>query len=169
LPSGRSIAIIYGTMERWSWHRMRILVLALLLGVGISLAFVEGSVMAAQMALSADGAHHGPSGCDACGGGDEEGAGAGTCLSVCGSAAQGLPPADGAALPSAFRTGFQAGDLLISGQSNSPDHGPPRMGEMDDMGDMMEHCNAMMQGTDDQRPNDQWRAPPPEQPGQRPG
>jgi hypothetical protein len=38
------------------------------------------------------------------------------------------------------------------------------MGMSGDMGGMMDHCNAMMQGTDGQRPNDQWRTPQPEQP-----
>jgi len=42
-------------------------------------------------------------------------------------------------------------------------------GDMDDMGGMMEQCSTMMQGTDGQRPNDQWRTPQPEQPGQRQG
>jgi len=46
---------------------------------------------------------------------------------------------------------------------------PGGMGDMGNMGGMMEHCNAMMQGTDGQRPNDQWRAPQPEQPGQPQG
>jgi hypothetical protein len=43
------------------------------------------------------------------------------------------------------------------------------MGMSGDMGGMMDHCNAMMQGTDGQRPNDQWRSPQTEQPGQRQG
>jgi len=43
------------------------------------------------------------------------------------------------------------------------------MGMSGDMGGMMDHCNAMMQGTDGQRPNDQWRSPQPEPPGQRQG
>jgi hypothetical protein len=41
--------------------------------------------------------------------------------------------------------------------------------DMDDLGGMMEHCNQMMQAMDDgraQRPNEQWRSPEPEQPGQ---
>ena len=42
-------------------------------------------------------------------------------------------------------------------------------GDMDDMGGVMEQCSTMMQGTDGQRPNDQWRTPQPEQPGQRQG
>jgi hypothetical protein len=39
----------------------------------MSLSLVQGSVMAAEMAIAADGAHHGPSDCDGCGGGDHEG------------------------------------------------------------------------------------------------
>jgi hypothetical protein len=43
------------------------------------------------------------------------------------------------------------------------------MGMSDDMAGMMDRCSTMMQGTDGQRPNDQWRTPQPEQPGQRQG
>ena len=42
------------------------------------------------------------------------------------------------------------------------------MGRSGDMG-MREHCNAMMQGSEGQRPNDQWRTPQPGQRGQRQG
>jgi hypothetical protein len=38
------------------------------------------------------------------------------------------------------------------------------MGMSGDMGGMMEQCSTMMQNTDGQRPNDQWRSPQPEQP-----
>jgi hypothetical protein len=112
-------------MKRWSSHRTRVLLLAVLLGVGMSLFFVQGGVMAAEMAVAADGAHHGPSGCDGCGGGDHK-ADAGMCLSVCGSAAQGLVPGEPVALPPASRATFQAVHLLLDGRSNSPDHGPPK-------------------------------------------
>jgi hypothetical protein len=40
------------------------------------------------------------------------------------------------------------------------------MGMSGDMGGMMKQCSTMMQGRGGQRPNDQWRSPPPEQPGQ---
>jgi hypothetical protein len=43
------------------------------------------------------------------------------------------------------------------------------MGMSGDMAGMMEHCNEMMQAINDRhahRPNDQWRSPAPEQPGQ---
>ena len=60
----------------------------------MSLTFVQGGVMAAETAFAADDAHHGPSGCDDCGGSDHEGMDAGTCLAVCGSATQGLMPGE---------------------------------------------------------------------------
>ena len=41
-----------GTMKRWSWHQTRVLLLAILLGLGMSLSFVQGSVMAAAMAVA---------------------------------------------------------------------------------------------------------------------
>jgi hypothetical protein len=113
-------------MKRWSWHRTRVLFLAVWLGLGMSLSFVQGSVMAAQMAVAADGAHHGPSGCDGCGGSDHQ-SDAGMCLSVCGSAAQGLLPGQLMALPPASRANFQAARLLLDGRSHSPDHGPPKI------------------------------------------
>jgi hypothetical protein len=113
-------------MKRWSWHRTRVLLLAVLLGLGISLSFVPGSVMAVAMSVAADGAHHGTSGCDGCGGGDHKDMNAGTCLAVCGSAAQGLMSTEPLTLPSASRTGFQVAHLRISGQFHTPDHGPPK-------------------------------------------
>jgi hypothetical protein len=92
----------------------------------MSLSFVEGSVMAAEMDLAADGVHHGPNGCDGCGGDDGK-AEVGMCLSFCGSAAQGLPPGEPVALPSASRASYQDVDLLLGGRSHSPDHGPPKI------------------------------------------
>jgi hypothetical protein len=113
-------------MKRWSWHRRRVLLLAVLLGLGMSLSFVQGSAMAATMAVAADGAHHGSSGCDGCGGGDHKDMNAGTCLTVCASAAQGLISGELFPLPPACRTGFQVAQLLLSGQFHTPDHGPPK-------------------------------------------
>jgi hypothetical protein len=113
-------------MKRWSWHRTRVLLLTVLLGLGMSLSFVQGGVMAAEMAVAADGAHHGTSGCDGCGGSDHE-ADAGVCLSVCGSAAQGLLPGEPAALPAASKASFQVARVLLGGRSHSPDHGPPKI------------------------------------------
>ena len=64
-PSLRSILLIAAegvilsdTMKRWSWHRAQALALAVLLGLGMSLPCVQGGVMAADMAIAADGAHH---------------------------------------------------------------------------------------------------------------
>jgi len=114
-------------MKRWSWHRTRALLLAVLLGLGMSLSFVQGSLMAAEMAVAADGGQHGPSGCDGCGGSDHEDMDAGTCLAVCGTVAQGLLPGELLTLPSASRTDIQIARLHLSGQFHSPDHGPPKI------------------------------------------
>jgi hypothetical protein len=114
-------------MKRWSWHRTRVLLLAVLLGLGMSLSLVQGSVMAAEMAIAADGAHHGPSDCDGCGGGNHQGMDARTCLAVCGMAAQGLMPGELLTLPSTSRADFQIAQLRLSGQFHSPDHGPPKI------------------------------------------
>jgi hypothetical protein len=113
-------------MNGWPGHRIRALLLALVLALGMSLSVVQGSLMAAEMAVAADGAHHGPSGCDGCGGGDHQDMDAGTCLAVCGTAAQGLMPGELLTLPLASRTGFQVTRLHLSGQFHSPDHGPPK-------------------------------------------
>ena len=114
-------------MSGWSRHRTRALLLAVFLGLGMSLSFVQGGVMAVETAFAADDAHHGPSGCDGCGGSDHEGMDAGTCLAVCGSATQGLMPGELLTLPSASRTDFQSTRLHLSGQFHSPDHGPPKI------------------------------------------
>jgi hypothetical protein len=92
----------------------------------MSLSFVQASVMAAAMAVAADGADHGSSGCDACGGGDHNDMDAGTCLTVCASAAQGLMSGELLTPPSASRMVYQIAQQLVSGRSHTPDHGPPK-------------------------------------------
>ena len=113
-------------MSSWPAHRARVLLLAVLLGLGMSLSLVQGGVMAAEMAIAADDAHHGPSGCDGCGGGDHQDMDAGTCLAVCGTTAQDLMPGELLTLPSASRTSLQVARLHLNSQFHSPDHGPPR-------------------------------------------
>jgi hypothetical protein len=112
-------------MKRWSWHRTRVLLLAVFLGLGISLSFVQGSVMAVAMSVAT--AHHGSSGCDGCGGGDHSDMNAGTCLAMCGPVAQGLLPGELLTLPSASRMGLSVARLHLGGQFHSPDHGPPKI------------------------------------------
>lgn len=114
-------------MKRWSWQRTRALVLAVLLGLGMSLSCAQGGVMAAEMAVAADGADHSPGGCDGCGSGDHDGIDAGICLVVCGTGGQGLTPGDLLTLPSASRTDFQIDRVHLSSQFHSPDHGPPKI------------------------------------------
>ena len=115
------------TMKHSTWHRTRALLLAALLGLGMSLSGVQGGMMAAEMVFAADGAHHGPGSCDGCGAGDHEGLHAGACLAVCGSAAHGLIPGELLTLPSASRADFQVARLRLSGQFLRPDHGPPKI------------------------------------------
>ena len=114
-------------MKRWSWQRTRVLLLAVVLGLAMSLSLVQGGVMAAEMAIAANDAHHGPSGCDGCGGGDHNDMNAATCLAACGPAAQGLMPGELLTLPLASRTGLQVARLHLSSQFHSPDHGPPKI------------------------------------------
>jgi hypothetical protein len=114
-------------MKRWSWQRTRVLLLAVLLGLGMSRSLVQGGVMAAEMAIAADDSHHGPSGCNGCGRGDHNDMNAGTCLAACGPAAQGVMPGKLLALPPASRTDFQIARQHLSGQLHTPDHGPPKI------------------------------------------
>ena len=120
-------AILSHIMKRTTWQLTQTLLLAVLLGLGMSLSFVQSGVVAVKMAVAADGAHHGPSGCDGCGRVDHEGMDAGTCLAVCGTAAQGLMPVELLSLPSASRPAFQVAPSFLSGQFHSPDHGPPKI------------------------------------------
>jgi hypothetical protein len=114
-------------MHGWPEHGIRTLVLALVLALGMSLSVVQGSLMAAEMAVASDGADHGAGGCDGCGGGDHQGMDAGACLAACGPAAQGLMPGELLTLPLASRTDFQIARLHLSGQFHCPDHGPPKI------------------------------------------
>lgn len=108
-------------------YRIRALLLTLLLAFGMSLLFVQGGLMAAEMAVSTGAGYVGPSGCDGCSGDDDGGTDTGVCLSVCGSAAQGMLPGEPAALPPAFRASFHIAHLIVDGRSSSPDHDPPRI------------------------------------------
>ena len=113
-------------MKGWPGHRVRVLLLALLLALGMSWSFVQGGLMAAEMAVSAEASHTGSSDCDGCSGSDHK-ADAGMCLFVCGSAAQGMLPGEPVALPPASRASFQVARLVLGGRSHSPDHGPPKI------------------------------------------
>jgi hypothetical protein len=112
-------------MKRWSWHWTRVLLLAVLLGLGMSLSSVQGGVMATEMGVATHDAHHGrPSGCGGC---EQQGMNASTCLVLCGIVVQALVPAELLTLPSAFRIGFQVARLHLSSQFDSPEHGPPKI------------------------------------------
>jgi hypothetical protein len=113
-------------MKGWPGHRARVLLLALLLALGMSWSFVQGGLMAAEMAVSAEASHTGSSDCDGCSGSGHK-ADAGMCLSVCGSAAHGMLPGEPVALSPASSASFQAVHLLLGGRSHSPDHGPPKI------------------------------------------
>jgi hypothetical protein len=112
-------------MKGWRGHRIRVLLLALVLALGMSMSFVQGGLMAAELAVSAEAGHTGSSDCDGCGGSDHK-TDAGMCLSMCASAAQGILPGEPVALPPASRASFQVARLVLDGRSNSPDHGPPK-------------------------------------------
>jgi hypothetical protein len=105
-------------------QRLRALLLALLLAFGMSVSLVQASLMAAEMAFSAETAQPCPHGCNGCG--DDGDRDAGTCLSVCASAAQGLLPGEPAAVSAASRASFELGHLVLRGPSYSPEPGPPK-------------------------------------------
>jgi hypothetical protein len=114
-------------MNGWPGHRIRILLLALVLAFEMSLTVVQGSLMAAEMAVAADGAHHAPGHCDGCGGDDHKNIDASVCLTLCGFAAQSILPGEPVALLPASRASFQVARLVLGGRSHSPDHGPPKI------------------------------------------
>jgi hypothetical protein len=114
-------------MKRWSWHWTCVLLLAVSLGLGMSLSLVQGSVMAAAMAVQADGAHHGSSGCDGCSGCDHTDTKAGTCAALCASVAHGLMPGEPLPVASTSRAAFELALAFLSGQLHTPDHGPPKI------------------------------------------
>ena len=89
----------------------------------MSLSLVQGGLVVAEMAISADAAHPCPNGCDGCGNSDLD---AGACLSLCGMAAHGLVQDEPVALSPASQASFQGGYLALDGRSHSPDPGPPR-------------------------------------------
>ena len=111
-------------MKRWSEHRIRALLLTLLLALGMSFTSVQGGLMAAEMIVSAEAS--GASGCDDCGG-DAGDAGALTCLSVCGLGGQGLLPGEPMATAALVRPIFRATSPLLGGRANRPDHGAPKI------------------------------------------
>lgn len=111
------------TMKRPRQHRIRALLLTLLLALGMSLTFVHGGLMAAEMVVSAEASV--PTGCDGCTG-DPGDADVLACQSVCGSAAHGLLSGEPAATPAVFRTTFGLTSPVLGGRSNRPDHGPPK-------------------------------------------
>ena len=113
------------TMKRWSQHRIRALLLTLLLAVGMSVTFVQGGLMAAEMVVSAEGSA--PTGCDGCTGDDAGDADMLACQSVCSSAAHGLLPGEPAAPPAVLRTAFGLASSILDGRANRPDHGPPKI------------------------------------------
>jgi hypothetical protein len=114
-------------MKGWPGHRVRVLLLALLLALGMSWSFVQAGLMAAEMAVSAEASHTGSTDCDGCSGSDHKGMDAGTCLVVCGTTAQGLMPGELLTLPSASRPSLQVARLHLSGRFHSPEHGPPKI------------------------------------------
>ena len=113
-------------MKGWPGHRIRVLLLPLVLALGMSLSVVQGSLMAAEMAVSAEAGHTESNDCEGSGCSNHK-ADAGMCLSVCGSAAHGMLPAEPLAPSPASQASFQGVRLLLGGRSHSPDHGPPKI------------------------------------------
>jgi hypothetical protein len=129
-PLGLNLALASGgdhsaSMGPSPQHRLRALLLALLLALGMSLSLVHASLMAAEMAVSAGAAQPCTDGCEGCGDGEGD-LDTGTCLSLCGAAAQGLPPAQALALPTASRANLEAIRSILGTHSHGPDPGPPR-------------------------------------------
>jgi hypothetical protein len=105
---------------------MRVLLLAVVLGVGMSLSFSQASAMRAKMAIATEMAHAGSDGCHGCVGDDHGGADMSGCLSLCASAGQGLLPEEPTDLVAASGAGLEIAHMLVSGHATTPDHGPPK-------------------------------------------
>jgi hypothetical protein len=114
-------------MHGWPETRVRALLLALFLVLGSSLAVVHGSLMAAEQAVLADAGHPAHSDCEGCDDGDDCTTDAGTCLSLCASAALCLLPAEPIAWPPTSEETVDAGRLIPGGCSNRPEPGPPKL------------------------------------------
>ena len=112
-------------MKRWSGHRIRAVLVALVLALGMSFPVVPGGLMAAEMTVSAGAGHTGSSDRDGCGGSAHK-ADAAMCLAVCGSAAHALLTSEAMALSPASEASFQTVYLLVDGLSDHPDPGPPK-------------------------------------------
>ena len=112
-------------MKRWYGHRIRAVLVALVLALGMSLWVVQGGLKTAGMAVSAEAGHTGSTDCDGCGASAHK-ADAAMCLAVCGSAAHALLTGEAMALPPASEASFQAVYLLVDGLSDHPDPGPPK-------------------------------------------
>jgi hypothetical protein len=114
-------------MKQRTSHRTQALLLAVVLGLAMSLWFAPGSAVATEIAVAADPAHRGPCGCAGCGGGDHEDIDVGACMAACGIAAQGLVPGELLTPRSASRADFQITQLHLSGEFHSPERGPPKV------------------------------------------
>lgn len=103
--------------------RVRALLLALVLALGTGPALVHGSLMAAATAVAAEPGH--PT-CDESGGHDCAADGP-ACLSFCGSAAQGVLPAQAIASRPISRPVHETDGRAPGGWSGGPAHGPPKL------------------------------------------
>ena len=113
-------------MKGWPGHRIRALLLALLVALGMSLSVVQGGLMAAEMAVAADGAHTGRVAATAVAAAITT-----TWMPAPAWPCAGLPlmacclgNCDAAI---SFSTGLQVARLHLGGQFHSPDHGPPKI------------------------------------------
>lgn len=92
----------------------------------MSLTVSHARAMSAKMGVAVEAAQPGGDSCDDCSGGDDAPIDLGTCLAVCGSAAQGLMPEGPAALPPLAGTGLRFAQVAAGGHTSHPDHGPPK-------------------------------------------
>ena len=105
-------------------HDFPALLLVLLFALGIILAPIGASLMAADMALSTEAAGPCPHACAGCG--DDGGMDAAACVSLCGAAAQALSPAPPAGPPAVSRARPEIDHPVPAGCLHGPDPDPPR-------------------------------------------
>lgn len=110
-------------MDRWSRHRVHVLVIALLLALGTGAWPIHAATMAPVIAP--DAAQLQGERCPGCDADGHAGAHPGLCHTVCGPAT--LPIADAASPPSTAEDRLRRDALLPCGRIIGLDPGPPKL------------------------------------------
>lgn len=114
-------------MKRWTSRQLIALVLGVMFALGTTLSAVQATDMAVKMSAAvAMGAVAAPDGCGGGCGGDDDAAGAGSCVMVCPNSVQAVVPAAGAIVTIDAREPRPIGEFASAGRSSHPDPYPPK-------------------------------------------